>query len=574
MSARERDAWLWRYPATLSADQELVRLVERWRVDPVLFSFEALRAPLMPYQAAILLDLADAPAEVYAFYGIDPTRPKRKVLVASGHGTGKTRVNAVAIWWHMITHVGSMRLVTAPTSDQLTGRLMGECRKLYRRLRAYDARALAGDWEILTSSIVNRDPAWGDWSTLMRTAREDKPESLQGAHALDDDDPFGDIAAALGESDRTIGAGGILIIIEEASGVSDEIRRTLTGALSESGARLLAPGNPTRADGWFAADLQRPDRYAVHHLDCRMSSTERVYALPYRKPTGECFDIRLRGFVRPAYWEEVLADCDGDEDADYFRVRVRGLPPRSNVHQVIRREWVQAAKLRAGDAGERLHPVVIGLDFGLASDKHAIAARQGHALLDGDEWLIPDNPDEQLNSAYARALEWVETFDARILVGDSNGVGAGVMARLSEYFAAPERRARRVRVVHYNAGAAAADRKRYVRRRDEMWYRHARKWLADPRCSLPDLPGIEEQLCAPGFEEGADKRIQVESKRDIKKRTGQASGNLADALLHTLMVDPAAVPEEAQDARPATDGVIAAHLARYRAARTAGRYIR
>lgn len=572
-SRAEREAWRWSPAfATLPEEERLVRLLMRWRADPVCFAVEACSVVLLPYQVAILLDLFDAPAEVFAFYGVDPDKPKRQVLAPAGHGVGKTRIIAVAIWCQLLTCRFSLTLVTAPTSDQLTGRVSGEVRKMRRRI-ARRWPALAADWEVLGTSITHRDPNFGDWCCNFRTARPEKPEGLQGAHALDADDEFGDLARLFGDSETEGHAGGILVIAEEASGIDDSLREVLEGALSEEGARLFAPGNPTRADGWFARDVQRTDRYAVHCIDCRNSSREDVYLLPYRDFGGTVHHLRQRGFVRPSYWHEILRECDGDEDADRVRVRVRGIPPRSNFESVIRAHWVDAAVARQPDADSLRQRAVIGLDFGLTSDKHGGAVRRGFACLLADEWLPADLPEAITLQAAQWAIEQAETFGAGAIVGDANGVGRGAMEYLACYYR--ERPQLRVQVVLFNSGAGALDDRRYYRRRDEMWARHGRKWVSDGRCSLPPDPVLRTQLCAPGMHEDATRRIKVEGKDAIKKRTGQPSGNRADALLHTLMVaEPEAIPAPAPAPVPVFSPVFAAHFARLRNRADSGRYIR
>ena len=538
LSAIEGHAWYWTSQAATHPDgspEKLAWLLARWRVDPVMFAVEALRITLAPYQAAILLDLADAPAELYAFYGAFPGQPKRQVLVPSGHGLGKTRVLAVAVWWHLLTHRYSMTLCTAPSSDQLTGRLWGELRKLYRRLKARWP-VLADEWDVLGTSVSNKNPDYGDWSVVARTARPEKPEALQGAHALDADDDFGVLAALFGEKQNKTPSGGILIVIEEASGVDDTIRQTLEGALSEEGARLIAPGNPTRPDGWFALDCERHDRYAVHSLDCRMSNRNEVSYLPYRDIGGNVHKLPIRGFVRPSYWEEILRECDGDEDADRFRVRVRGLKPRSGFTQCIKTHWIDAAMSRAPHPESAADPAIIALDFGLTSDKHAMAIRRGYSIIDGDEWLPKDAPDQITLDAADRAIEAVKLYRAKYIIGDSNGIGRGAMEYLFRYYGAPDQKGKNVTVIHFNSGAGAADSSRYHTRRDEMWMSRGRAFFASPMCSLPDLPGLRTQLKTPGYHEDARRKIRVESKSDIFERTGQPSGNLADAILMSLMV--------------------------------------
>jgi hypothetical protein len=562
MTPDEAAAWRWQWPnATADDVTRLSWLLLRWRVDPVLFAAEALRVVLMPYQQHMLLDLADAPAEVYAFHGLPDGNPKRQVLAPSGHGLGKTRTQAVAIWWHTLTHQFSRRVVTAPTGEQLSRQLWGEVRKMYRRLKRHWPM-LAADWEVQATAVVHRNPDFGDWITVARTARAEEPEALQGAHALDDDDAFGDLAQVFGEDREGGQSGGILVVIEEASGVDDAIRVVLQGALSEEGARLLACGNPTRPDGWFARDMDHVDRYAVHTLDCRMSDRSQVYTMRYRDLAGRTHEARLRGFVRPAYWEELLADCDGDEEHDVFKVRVRGMKPTSALTQVIKAHWVDEAMTRQPGPDCLRAPGVIGLDFGVTSDKHALAVRFGFAIREVDEWLPPDRPDDVTLMAVDRALDVVEQYRGRVrfIVGDSNGVGRGAMETLTRHFR--DRPEQGVTVVHFNSGTGARDGKRFARRRDELWFKHGRAFFADPRCSLIAHPGLRKQLTTPGYSEGGDRRIKVESKQDIQRRTGEPSGNSADAVLMTLVPrieEVAQQPPADPDPRPR---VLLDHFAR------------
>ena len=572
MTQDEALAWYWKEGAGAllcgysEAERPLVHMgwmLVRWRLDIVCFAVEALRTKLTPYQAAILLDMSDAPFELYQFYGVDADKPKRQCLIPSGHGLGKTRLLAVAILWMLITHMYSFTLCTGPSAAQLTGRLWSEVRKLYRRLKTYWPD-IARDWEIQGEKITHVNPDYGDWTAVARTARPEKPEALQGAHALDEDDADGQLADIFGDEFISQATGGILVIIEEASGVDDSIRQTLEGALSEEGARLLAPGNPTRPDGWFATDLEKTNRYAVHKLDCRESDRSRTYSLPWRDTAGTVHHLTINGFVSPTYWNNILEECDGDEDADYFRVRVKGEPPRSAFEACIKTHWIEAAQNRQSDNDSQYQPVVISLDFGLTSDKHGLAAIQGFNMLDGQEWLCKQDPEQITLEAAHKAIDAQRLFNARYVIGDSNGVGRGAMEYLTSYY---RKNNPSVTVIHFNAGAGALDRKRYFRRRDEMWHKYGREWLANPRCSLLNVPGLKAQLTAPGYHEDTSNRIFVESKKDLKKR-GIPSTNLADALLQGLMVHIPSEPVQQQPKEASTlPAIFAKHfkrLQRYR----------
>lgn len=569
-SDEERDAWFWNVHPT-NEIEKLKWLLLRWRVDPNLYAIECARVNQLQYQLAVLLDLADVPGEVYDFYEVDSTKAKRQILVSSGHGLGKTRTEAIAICWHKDTHKFSKTLVTAPTSDQITGQLWGEITKLHRRIKARWPE-IANEWEILSSSISHVNPDFSDWYVNGRTARQEKPEGLQGAHAADDDDEFNQLAELFQEEIDSAPSGGMLIVIEEASGVVNAIREVLEGGLAELGARLLGMGNPTRPDGWFADDMEKTERYAVHTLDCRMSNAEKVYTTPYRDFGGNVHHLKVRGRVAPKYWEGILKDCDGDEDHDRMRVRVRGIKPRSAEEQVIRTSWVEECQARAQDDASKSEPVILGLDFGLTSDKHALAARQGFNLRDGIEWLPREKPEAITLDAVTRAKEWQTLYNAKFIIGDANGIGRGAMEVLYKYYN-EEKPELNVTVILFNSGHKAMDDTRYYLRRDEMWHKKGRAWFANPRTSIPPIVGLRSQLTVVGAHEDTRRKIKVESKDQIKRRTGKGSGNIADAVLETLMVETFLAkpkPEKPPQHAP----VFKTHFDRIRARATDGDTIR
>lgn len=573
LTALERQAWLWNWGAAgCDSASKLAMLLLRWRVDIVLFVVEVLRVTPLPYQVKILLDFAGAAPEVYARYGVDFPDVQYQVVVPSGHGLGKTRTMAMCLWWMLITHKFSRVLVTAPTADQLTGQLWGEVRKMHRRMKKGAVPALADEWNVLAAAVQHVNPDFGDWVALARTARADKPEGMQGAHGIDDDDEFGDIAELFGEEADSSDSGGIAVIIEEASGVPAEIFEVLDGALSEEGARCLQCGNPTRNDGRFAENTQNPGRFSIVNLDCRISNREEIYTVPHVNFGGSLKHLRVRGRVRPSYWNEILAECDGDENADRFRVRVRGLVPRSNSEQICKTAWVKAALERRPSDECATKPAVVGIDFGLTSDKHGLAVRRGYAMIDGREWLPKDKPSEVTLDAAEAVKDAVLVHKAKFIVGDANGVGRGAMELLKKYYRedAPELG---VKVIFFNAGAGSK-KKRYVRKRDEMWHFHARSWVSDPRCSLMDMPGLQSQITAPGCFENDRNQISAETKKEILKRTGQRSGNIADGLFMSLMANEnSAIKVVVKPSKPKFSPAFTEHFARLNASANSGNYI-
>lgn len=237
----------------------------------------------MMTQEAILY-YADHPADfVEDLLHVTPDKNQRAILdsvaknqmtsVRSGHGIGKSAVEAWTVIWFMSTRPFPKIPCTAPTQHQLFDILWAEISKWLRNNKALERELM---W---TKEKVYMKQYPEEWFAVARTAS--KPDALQGFHADD-----------------------ILYIIDEASGVDDKVFEPVLGALSTPGARLLMCGNPTQLSGFFY-DSHHKNRgsYTTFHVDGRNSS--RV----------------SDDFVK------TIIQMYG-EDSDVFRVRVAGEFPR------------------------------------------------------------------------------------------------------------------------------------------------------------------------------------------------------------------------------------------------------
>lgn len=159
--------------------------------------------------------------------------------VRSGHGIGKSAVEAWAVIWFICTRPYPKIPCTAPTQHQLYDILWAEISKW---LRSNPALQREITW---TQERVYMNGAKEEWFAVARTANT--PDALQGFHS---------------ES--------MLFIIDEASGVDDEVFEPVLGALSTEGARLLMCGNPTQLTGFFY-DSHHKNRTQYHtiHVDDR-----------------------------------------------------------------------------------------------------------------------------------------------------------------------------------------------------------------------------------------------------------------------------------------------------------------
>ena len=106
---------------------------------------------------------------------------------------------------------------------------------------------------------------------------------------------------------------------------------------------------------------------------------------------------------------------------------------------------------------------------------------------------------------------------------DSIGLGSGVVDRLVE-LGLPAR--------GINVAESPALRQKYMKLRDELWFR-AREWLEARDCKMADDEQLVNELSTLRFSITSNGKFKAESKDQMKKR-GFKSPDLADAFVLTF----------------------------------------
>lgn len=322
---------------------------------------------------------------------------------------------------------------------------------------------------------------------VARTASKDRPEALAGFH------------------------GGVLFILEEASGIPEEVVINALGAMSEPDARILMVGNPTRGAGYFFDAFHKlRESFATLHV-----SSEDV--------------PRARGHI-----DDIIARYG--KDSNQYRVRVLGEFPLEGDDILIPLHLVEAAIDRAVSAVET-YRIVWGVDPArYGDDRTAFAQRQGNVLIAPVEaWSNKDTM--QTAGILKDKYDALDPIDRphEILV-DAIGIGAGVVDRLRE-LGLPVR--------GINVAERPSARPRYRRLRDELWWR-AREWFEGRDCKIPDDAGLISELTNVTYEVGSDGKVIVEPKEKMKERVLR-SPDLADAFVLTFAGGMSKIEEHQRD---------------------------
>lgn len=433
-------------------NEQLVQIVERWRGSPYDFVIECLGAKPTPQQKDALMAIA---------------KPGARVSITSGHGTGKSTLFSWIAFWCICCFWDVKVAVTAPTSHQLTDILWAEMAKWHSRMLEFWRNAITIKADKVT---LNGSPGF----IVARTSRKENPEALQGFHAEH-----------------------MVFLIDEASGVPEQIFEAAQGALSTEGARILMAANPTRLTGYF---------YNSHHKN-RDSWTRFRFS---------CLDSPN---VDKSYPAKIIEDYG--EDSDTYRVRVLGEFPLASDLQFIPADVIDRAY------GKHLRqemfnfaPAILGVDVAkFGGDRSVIFLRQGlmSRILFQKRGILPEDL-----AARAAAL-WDENKADGCIV-DATGVGEAVISSLHLMNRSP---------IAFYAGERAML-ENCLNRRAEVWYK-MRQWLREGGAIPPD-PDLRDDLVSPEYGYNQRGKIVLEKKEDMKKR-GLASPDLADALAVTFAAD-------------------------------------
>lgn len=430
---------------------------DAWSHDPSLWAQE--RIGFTPYEGQ--RRLANA------------VRDRPRVLVRAGHSVGKTAIAArLAAWWIDIHPPGEAMVVsTAPTTFQVRDLLWRELN------RAHKAGNLAGRMN-LTEWYVG-----GEIVALGRKPADYDPTSLQGYHAPN-----------------------MLVIIDEAGGVPEELWKAADSLASAANGKLLAIGNPDDPDSHMRA---AEDSGVWHTIQLSCFDTPAF--------TGENVPaIALRSLVSKRWVEEKRVEWG--EGSPFWASKVLGQWPDGSIDSLI-----PESKIRSNLATPQPHIRRAGFDVASGgNDESVIWLMDGNTAVECQSWREPD-----AMKLAAEVAQWCDKRNVHTITVDVIGVGWGVHSRLDALHRNGQLQARPYR---FHAAEKADDSERYKNMKAQAWWA-LRDLVHDEALNLTALDQTTiEDLKAHRFGTDAAGRIIIESKDDVKKRLGRSPDH-GDALI-------------------------------------------
>lgn len=418
-----------------------------------------------------------------------------KVTVKSGNGIGKTAIAARIAIQFLSCFYPSIVVTTAPTTRQVEKLLWGEIRSAYKTSEV----PLGG--EILNAEIRLDD----NWYAIGFAT--DEPERFQGFHA-----PH------------------ILIIVDEAGGVTEVIFEAIEGILTSANARLLLIGNPTNPASYFGRTFLHPREskgWKKLHISC------------YNSP-----NVRAKENIIPA-----LCSCTWPEEKKrqwgefnpFFQVRVLGNFPETGEDCLVPYHLVHSALERTlKPVGEKL----LAVDVARFGDDASVISR-----LWGPQFRILKKVFKQDGPALAnRVVEQIKmegNKDVKEIRVDVIGWGAGCYDTLTykkrKGNDIEKKLLKRIKLTPINVSEKSRSKKAqgdYKNLRAEAGFTIREMFEAGEIDITNEDLGVQATTLKYKFQEG---RYILERKRDYKARMRESPNEL-DSLIIAKVIARGAMP--------------------------------
>lgn len=344
---------------SMANDQETLEYLE-WRTNP--FKFIKWMWWLIPtnkddkFVKGVHLTWQQTLIVKAVMDAVNDVKP-RKITVASWHGIGKTAVFSMLLLRYLFCYIDAQVACTAPTQSQMYDVLWKEIAVWINRMpeRAQEMYELSADFV----KMVERPKTW--WARA-RTARKESPEAIAGIHWE-----------------------YVMIMVDEASAVPDEVYITAKGALTNRNMLMLMISNPTRLGGYF---------YKSH-----TSLSEDFQTFSFSSIDSPIVDYGFVNDIKKEYWE----------DSDEYRVRVLWQFPNEDAidskgyMRLFRADDIKYLTKVDEDAAF-WHDAVLGVDpawEGCFDDKTEILTDEWYKLFQDLTWkekVLSLNPETDIAS--------------------------------------------------------------------------------------------------------------------------------------------------------------------------------
>jgi len=432
---------------------------------------------------AFVEEVLHAQPDEWQVEALDALVTRGRLAVRAGHGVGKSAFEAWAILWFLFTRPFPKVVATAPSRQQLFDILWPELAKWMEKAPVIKSYF---EWQ-KTRIVMTQHPE--RWWASARTAS--KPENFAGIH-----------------EDH------VLIVCDEASGISDKIYEVAEGALTTDDAKIILCGNPTQLSGeFYDAFHRRRHLYYPMHVSC----------LDSPRVTRDYIDNLKQKY---------------GEDSQVYKVRVEGNFPDTEPDVFIPLPLVETATMHdvceyddhTGDPLLEGLPIQMGVDVArFGGDEIVIYYRVGMYVFPPLVFhgMTTTDLSARIIQLGGELMKRWRRPDVTVVI-DMGSMGAGVHDEVA-YVVGVATFPGQWTLVPFNFGGAGDD---VCDDAATVAYKHARDKL--PEIHLPNDDRTIGQLTTRKYKVAwKSGKFKLEPKDDYKKRHGE-SPDRADALVLCL----------------------------------------
>lgn len=441
---------------------------------------------------------------------IEAVRDNKRVAIASGHKVSKSHTAVGLALWFYCSFPDARVVMSSTTSRQVD-------QILWRELRMMKARSVK-PIDGIAHELARSGLKSADFREIVGfTARE--AEAVAG-----------------------ISGKNLLYILDEASGIGDEIFEAIEGNRA-GGAWLVMFSNPTKTEGEFFEAFHGKSRF---YKTLTISSEE--------SPNVVAGHEVIPGLASREWIDEKREEW-GEDSVPYI-VRVKGQFATKEDGKILTLHDITQAEIRWHDMPTPTDRLFVGVDPagpGNAGDESAFALRRGTKIL---RVVTFRGLSEEAHLAHLLGLikgERSPREQPPVVVLDREGsVGARVYGFLKNHAETFPLDFELVGV--RSSERATREPRMYGLVRDEL-YANLQHWIRRLEGAIPEDVKLLKELHSPEFSaRGIPERLRATSKEDLKKLLGR-SPDRGDAVALSVWEPVSIEINAAQNDREGSDDV-------------------
>lgn len=338
------------------------------------------------------------------------------------------------------------------------------------------------------------------------------------------------VGFATDEPERMLGyhEANVLVIGDDAAGLTNEIFGAIENPLSSGNTHELLLSNPTQSVGAFRETFTS-DLYNKFHISAFDTPNLSAFGISQEDIENSTWQEKIKGeelpfpqLISPQKVAERFKEWG--KGSYLYTVFILGDFPEAGVNSLCRLSDIEFAMNRELEPKEYDKQLrVAALDVArYGDDDCCFAVRQGNKIVDIVTW-----GHQESGYTIGRTASLIKQHRPIRSYIDVVGMGGPVLDILkreigSEY-----------KIVEFDAGADALDKERYLNRRAESWWDFKAK-LENGELDLPDSEKLKAQLADIRYSYDNPRfKLQIESKEKAKGR-GSKSPDIADAVMMTF----------------------------------------